>query len=480
MAQEELGVSVAKQVKRIVLSLFSAEEGAAFFEERACVIPIEFMVSVSIHHTLYQGIRTMTSPRLVMAGVGDLDRKVFLAEVPPFKFSLAKTSAEEREILEAAQRKVTLRKLAVAPGKLALPRLRAAYALLASGVLREVDAGSETEPVVQMETGAFLLSAMRSDEEASGPDALRIEVAHELKHSADREPGEWLKLPHGASKADLIRALEQKIDRFYTLLEKAGDDEPLKRDIQQVLGRATVQLRQAQRAKTIAPAPAPVELQNLGLTEGPNVTASEDSMPEIDIDIALGLEDEMGSQQPPLATPADADQAAAEEAAAVAAIEEGSGGADADAGASAAVSGRATEDGAMTGTARIEHLLMEGEVRMTVGDFANAVKTYGALVELAPDVAAYRVRLAIAMAGWPRTAKRAERQVLEAVRLEPGNADLHYRFGLYYKIMKQRPRAIAELRTALRVNPRHKPARQELEALSPKDSALTSLRKLFR
>ena len=64
--------------------------------------------------------------------------------------------------------------------------------------------------------------------------------------------------------------------------------------------------------------------------------------------------------------------------------------------------------------------------------------------------------------------------------LEPGNADLHYRFGLYYKVMKQRPRAIAEMRTALRINPRHKPARQELEALSPKDSALTSLRKLFR
>jgi cytochrome c-type biogenesis protein CcmH/NrfG len=134
----------------------------------------------------------------------------------------------------------------------------------------------------------------------------------------------------------------------------------------------------------------------------------------------------------------------------------------------------------MKGAARIEHLLMEGEVRMTVGDFAAAVKSYGNLVELAPDVAAYRVRLAIAMAGWPRTAKRAERQFLEAVRLEPGNADLHYRFGLYYKVMKQRPRAIAEMRTALRINPRHKPARQELEALSPKDSALTSLRKLFR
>jgi len=36
------------------------------------------------------------------------------------------------------------------------------------------------------------------------------------------------------------------------------------------------------------------------------------------------------------------------------------------------------------------------------------------------------------------------------------------------------------MRTAVRLNPRHKGARAELESLSPKDSALTSLKKLFR
>src|SRR5262249_9089749 len=41
----------------------------------------------------------------------------------------------------------------------------------------------------------------------------------------------------------------------------------------------------------------------------------------------------------------------------------------------------------------IEHMLMEGEVRMTVSDYANAAKVYARLVEAAPDVAAYRVKL---------------------------------------------------------------------------------------
>jgi tetratricopeptide (TPR) repeat protein len=129
---------------------------------------------------------------------------------------------------------------------------------------------------------------------------------------------------------------------------------------------------------------------------------------------------------------------------------------------------------------QIEHLLLEGSVKMTVSDYASAVQSYLRLVELAPRVASYRVRLAIAMALWPKTAKQAEREFLEAIRLDPNNADIHYQFGIYYKAMKVRSRAVAELRTALSLSPRHKQARADLEALSPKDSALTSLKKLLR
>jgi tetratricopeptide (TPR) repeat protein len=132
------------------------------------------------------------------------------------------------------------------------------------------------------------------------------------------------------------------------------------------------------------------------------------------------------------------------------------------------------------GQAQIEHLLMEGEVRMTVADYANAVKVYQKLVKAAPKVAAFHLRLAVAMACYPRTAKLAEREFYEAARLEGDNAEIHYQWGLYYKVMKIKSRAVAEMRTAVRLNPRHKGARTELESLSPRDSALTSLKKLFR
>jgi hypothetical protein len=47
-------------------------------------------------------------------------------------------------------------------------------------------------------------------------------------------------------------------------------------------------------------------------------------------------------------------------------------------------------------------------------------------------------------------------------------------------VMKQRARALGEMQTAVRLNPRHRLARAELEVLSPKDSALVSLKKLFK
>src|SRR5262249_39097594 len=97
---------------------------------------------------------------------------------------------------------------------------------------------------------------------------------------------------------------------------------------------------------------------------------------------------------------------------------------------------------AIVGEMAIDHPLMEGEIRMTVSDYANAVKVYSRLVELAPWMAVYHVKLAIAMAFYPPMAKQAEREFLEAARLDPENADIHYQFGLYYKAMRVKTRAI--------------------------------------
>ena len=126
-----------------------------------------------------------------------------------------------------------------------------------------------------------------------------------------------------------------------------------------------------------------------------------------------------------------------------------------------------------------ERLLAQANVHLMVSDFSGAVQAFARLVELQPDVAAYRARLAVAMARYPPTERQAERQFIEAVRLDPDNVDLHYRLGLYYKALKVRSRAIAEFRIVVRLDPRHKQARAELEATSPDDSVLVSLKRML-
>jgi tetratricopeptide (TPR) repeat protein len=425
MDKNELGTSVARQVRRIVTSLFEFADGAASFDERECVIPLDFMVSVSVPKLLYDGIRAMKNEALIRNGLGDMDRWVRLAAVTPFPFDPGTCSEEEREILEHARRRVTLRRLAWAPGGVTLPRLRATYALLASGVLQPDGEGEEftAPPPIQMETGNFLLSALRKRPDPSARTALRQEVHEELERSARLDRETWLKVSRNAPKEELVRALEEKMEHYHALRDAVGDDD-LRTDIELILGRAASVLR---LAKGVAEAQA---------------TTTAAMVPPV------GLPPKAAPPAPAEAEPEGGDT--------------GSG------------------SGKFSGQALIDHLLVEGEVRMTVSDYANAVRTYARLVDAAPRVAAFRARLAIAMACYPKTAKQAEREFLEAVRLEPDSPDLHYQFGLYYKAMRQRARSVAELRAAVRLNPRHRLARQELEALSPKDTALTSLKKLFK
>ena len=433
MDKTELGRSVARQVNRIVLSVFPFADGVATFDERTSAIPLEYMVSLSMHRILYDGIKAMTSETLVQTGLGHLDRKVQLAPVAPFAFQPNDAGPDELEILEHAQRKVSLRRLAWVPGGLAFERMRAAYALLASGLLVDADqAEAGMQPSIQMETSTFLLSALQRQPDPSAAEALRREVMDELERSAHLDREAWLKVSREAPRDELEKALEEKMERYHELLEAGGHDADLKNDLEVILGRASAMLRLTRQAPAkpaaLAPPAAPAPASPAAETRAPAPSPAASS--------------ETASPPPVVDGP--------------------------------------TSSGSVASQMQIEHLVMEGEVRMTVSDYANAIKVYMRLVELAPNVPAFWVKLAIAKASYPRTAKLAERDFVEALRLEPDNADLHCTFGMYYKAMKQRARAQAELETALRLNRKHALARRELEAIAPGFDAVLSLKKLFR
>jgi hypothetical protein len=500
MDRYEVGTAVARQVRRVALSLFELVDGAAVFEERSAPIPLEYMVSLSIHRLLYDGIKSMKNQELLLKGLGHLDRGLVLAEVPPFPFERKGRSAEELEILDMTQRRVTIRRLAWGDGGLAFPRVRAVYSLLASGVLRDADAAAPApQPVLQTETGMFLLSALQSRPDPSLREAIQKEVAGELEHSARLDREGWLKLAQAAGRDELVRALEEKMERYQQLRDGVAPDDPLRTEIDVILGRASAALRLARQAPVSAvadsvlkryAAEAAAALQQNTPTAPPRRPAQSappagavraPAPPRAAPAANPAPEPASATPPPQVATSPSPDAAPAPAQRSPAPAPQQPQPENTNPGMRPDSSlGTGAGASAFEGRAQIEHLLMEGEVRMTVADYANAVKVYDKLVGLAPKVAAFHLRLAVAMACYPRTAKLAEREFYEAARIEPDNAEIHYQWGLYYKVMKIKSRAVAEMRTAVRLNPRHKNARTELETLSPKDSALTSLKKLFR
>lgn len=496
MDRYEVGTAVARQVRRMALSFFELRDGAAIFEERECSIPLEYMISISIHRLLYDGIRKMKNQDLIMKGLGRLDRQVVLAEMPPFTYE--PKAVEEREILEMARRRVTVRRLGWAEGGLTLSRLRATYALIAAGILRDADGAPASQPTVQTETGMFLLSALHHHPDPSLREAIRKEVSQELEHSSHFDREAWLRVARFAPKDELVKALEEKIERYGALRDAVREDDPLRGDIEVILGRASSALRLAKQAPRSEPAKTPaarrahedavsaLEGTAPGAAKLPPIDHTRPPLAAADLP-PVELDAPLADAEPPVEAPAGVTTPADVEPPPVGATTPAADHPPDDTHPTVTDPGRregsvaaAPGASAFSGQAQVEHLLMEGEVRMTVSDYANAVKVYEKLVQIAPKVAAFRLRLAIAMACFPRTAKLAEREYFEASRLEPDNADIHYQWGLYYKAMKIKSRAVAEMRTAVRLNPRHSSARHELEAMSPKDSALTSLRKLFR
>ena len=474
MHKSEMGTAVARQVRRIVVSLFELSEGAASFEERRCTIPLEYMVSVSVSRILYEGIHLMKNQEMIQGALGSLDRQVILAAVPPFRFEPKECSAEERDILEMSRKRVTVRRLGWASGGLALSRLRAAYALWSAGVLQDAAAQDPPQPVTQMETGTFLLSMLQRQKDPTAQQAIQQEVQGELDRSAKMDRETWLKVAQAAPREELTKALEEKMERYHALREAVSDDEQVKTDIEVILGRASAMLRLAKQAPRppVADPKAPPALSP-AKAAAPRAVAAPRAAP-------------VPPRATPPVAPAPVAPAPAEELPEVEEVEVEALAAEAP---RTPAPARATtvDDGStgpgssnFEGNAKLEHLLMEGEVRMTVSDYANAIKVYEKLVEAAPKIPAYRIRLAVAMACYPRTAKQAEREFVEAMRLDPDNADHHYQFGLYFKAMKVKSRAVAEMRTAVRLSPRHQAAREALETLSPKDSVLTNLRNLFK
>ena len=447
MSDEELGCQVANQVNDIILSLFQLQDAIYSFDERPCSIPVELMVSLSIHRILLEGIRDMTRIELIKKGLPPLDSWVQVAERPPFTVDFDKLTASEQAVQHAAGRggafESILQKL---PGD-ELVVLRACYGLYASGIFEPVDPRDTWRPLrVQEETVAFRLSAlektaahvqaqnvrqeilMEFDRIKRVPDEEALGIygeadAHEIEQAYDERARAWdgkrevvAGEPSLASKVDIIQVhLSQARDRFLSHVTSASNEaEPVIPEVSQPNGEAVAARK---------PKPRSSKHKKKGR-----------------------------------------DRASANERAALA---------DHDGTESSAAESKARER-------RIAQLITDVKRHSHSRDWEGAVSLLFELVGLAPDNAVYHGMLANAMSRHPVMRIIAERHYVEALRIAPQNADLHYCLGLYYKSFGLNSRASTAFRAALRIAPDHRATQRLLfgEA-GPRKSLGARLRSLL-
>lgn len=127
----------------------------------------------------------------------------------------------------------------------------------------------------------------------------------------------------------------------------------------------------------------------------------------------------------------------------------------------------------------VKRLMREIKLRKMVNDDEGVISFLYELVQLEPENAKYEALLAQALASHEVMKKKAERHFRRAISLDPQNAVLHYFLGRYYQSFDMKSRALAEFKTALRIDPKHAKARGALVELKGDDTSLQDRLKGF-
>jgi Flp pilus assembly protein TadD len=113
-----------------------------------------------------------------------------------------------------------------------------------------------------------------------------------------------------------------------------------------------------------------------------------------------------------------------------------------------------------------------GAALAATGRYADAITHFSIAVQLQPEHPLARQNLARAHYDFGRAlaergdVDQATRQFLEALRLDPTNADVHYDLGVMFVRKGDLRAAINRFEEALRIDPNHPDARRALDALS--------------
>ena len=96
-------------------------------------------------------------------------------------------------------------------------------------------------------------------------------------------------------------------------------------------------------------------------------------------------------------------------------------------------------------------------------NYWDAIEKFNEAIKLKPDIPQYLSYLSLAYSKVPAKLKEAEEILLQAIKLEPFNADLYTNLGLIYIKGGLKKKAITSFQKALKIDPGHHKAKKGLE-----------------
>ena len=111
---------------------------------------------------------------------------------------------------------------------------------------------------------------------------------------------------------------------------------------------------------------------------------------------------------------------------------------------------------------KAEEQFKRGITEFKKGNFQGAIDNFKGAIKLKPDSPSYLSYLSLAYSKVPGKLKEAEEVLLQAIKLEPFNADLHANLGLIYIKGGLKKKALSSFQKALKIDPQHDKAKKGL------------------
>jgi tetratricopeptide (TPR) repeat protein len=449
ISEDELGKLVSHQVESVILSIFRWTSGEMRFHESRDPVPIDLALDLSTHRLLLEGIRVFPDEARLLAALGDRRRKLRSARRPPFDYGRVPLSMVERTVLDEATRGARIADILAGPTP--KPRIaRALYALLASGIVEDAEAPAAlADEPVEIEEDARTFRVAIPEPPAAAPEpeaeAETFDVDDDGPGDADEPPppptwaddgreGDTIHdLNAAAGAAPEAASDEARADllRLYEALPRATHYAVLGLRPTATLAEvksayARLSEDQDRRWKSLeSDARLGTAIFTLKLRRREAHEALSDPERRLRYDRALGqMQPVVPEPAPTLSMPR------------------------------------------LQGAGRtVAELVSEAEALQTRGEGDRALSLLLRAVEKDPQDHPARRALALALAGHPALAPKAERHFLAALEQDPLDTELRYRLAVFYRKAGFKARAILHLRVVLGRDAGHAAAIKDLQEL---------------